>query len=143
MEVEVDAHGEHAASVSACAASQYGVRSDTIAAVHDLRTLRLAAGLTVRELAERAGTSHSTLVAYEQGRKVPRSDTRDRIIRAAGYVVPPPGPRRVVVNERGTARGVELADVLALADALLESPDRRQREPSPWHVPAFPERRGP
>jgi transcriptional regulator with XRE-family HTH domain len=91
-------------------------------AVTDLRALRIDAGLSVRELAARAGTSHPTLIAYEQGRKVPRADTRDRIIRAAGYVVAPVGPL--------------LADVLGLADVL---PSRRTEQ---LEAPVFPPRIG-
>lgn len=50
-----------------------------------LRRARLEAGLTLRALAERAKTSHATLAAYEAGRAVPRVDTLDRILRAAGF----------------------------------------------------------
>jgi transcriptional regulator with XRE-family HTH domain len=105
-------------------------------AVTDLRALRIDAGLSVRELAARAGTSHPTLIAYEQGRKVPRADTRDRIIRAAGYVVAPVGPLRRVVTDSGNAVAVELADVLGLADVL---PSRRTEQ---LEAPVFPPRIG-
>lgn len=109
----------------------------------DLRALRTAAGLTLRELAARAGTSHSTLVAYEQGRKVPRADTQDRLIRAAGFVVDQPGPRRVTVDERGTPRGEELVDVLQLAE-VLSSSSPTARPPAPMlKAPVFPDRLGP
>lgn len=81
----------------------------------DLRDLRLRAGLSARELAQRAGTSHSTILAYEAGGKIPRADTRDRIVRAAGYVVPAPIPRRHT-TAHGAATQVELMDVLRLAD---------------------------
>ena len=50
-----------------------------------LRRARAKAGLSLRGLAERAGTSHATLAAYEAGRVVPRVDTLDRILRAAGF----------------------------------------------------------
>ena len=49
-----------------------------------LRRARTGSHLTLRELASLAGTSHSTLSAYETGRKVPTVDTLDRIVRAAG-----------------------------------------------------------
>ncbi|HEX9892260.1 MAG TPA: helix-turn-helix transcriptional regulator [Actinomycetota bacterium] len=42
------------------------------------------AGLSQRELAERAGTSQPTIAAYEAGRKEPAFSTLVRIIRAAG-----------------------------------------------------------
>lgn len=41
--------------------------------------------LSLRALAERAGTSHSTLLAYESGRKAPTLATLRRILDAAGY----------------------------------------------------------
>lgn len=42
------------------------------------------AGLSQRELAERAGTSQPAIAAYEAGRKEPAFSTLVRIIRAAG-----------------------------------------------------------
>ena len=75
---------------------------------------RRMAGLTLRALAERAGTSHPTLVAYEQGRKVPNVVTLDRILRAAGYAADVTLSRRVDDGDRA-ARGRELIDVLELA----------------------------
>lgn len=45
------------------------------------------ARLTLRALASRAGTSHSTLSAYETGRKVPSLATLGRILDAAGYAL--------------------------------------------------------
>ena len=81
-----------------------------------LRTARRRAGLSARALAERAGTSHATLLAYESGRKVPRADTLLRIVRAAGFEahlelspLPDPDPTARV------AKGAELVDVLVLA----------------------------
>ena len=71
-------------------------------------------GLTLRALAERAGTSHSTLAAYEQGRKVPNVTTLDRVLRAAGYAADVTLSRRVDDGDR-TARGHELIEVLELA----------------------------
>ena len=46
---------------------------------------RAAAGLTLVDLAERAGTSHSTLSFYERGIKQPRLDTAERVLAAAGF----------------------------------------------------------
>lgn len=78
-----------------------------------LRAARRAAGLTLRALADRAGTSHPTLAAYESGTKVPRTDTFVRLLAAAG--------RDLVVAHRpydGTAadRDDELVQVLLLAE---------------------------
>jgi transcriptional regulator with XRE-family HTH domain len=75
---------------------------------------RRMAGLTLRALADRAGTSHSTLAAYEQGRKVPKVDTLDRILRAAGYAADVTLGRRIDDGDRA-ARGHELIEVLELA----------------------------
>jgi transcriptional regulator with XRE-family HTH domain len=49
-----------------------------------IKLARHDAGVSQRELARRAGTSQSTLSAYEGGRKSPTLDTLARIIRAAG-----------------------------------------------------------
>lgn len=107
--------------------------------------MRLEAGLTVRELARLAGTSHSTIVAYEQGRKIPRADTRDRLIEAAGFVVGGRGPRRVRHNAQGQPRDVELQEVIRMADAIQES--KRQHKPhlgpgARGRMPVFPPRLG-
>ena len=75
---------------------------------------RERSGLTLRALAQRAGTSHSTLAAYEHGRKVPTVATLDRILRAAGYAADVTLSRRVDDGDRA-ARGRELIDVLELA----------------------------
>ena len=81
-----------------------------------IRRARRKAGLSQRELAERAGTSHATLAAYETGAKVPRVDTLDRILRAAGY------EPEVVLSGRADAgreareaKGRELREALELA----------------------------
>jgi len=52
-----------------------------------LRDARRRSGLSLRVLARRAGTSHSTLAAYESGRVTPTVDTLDRIVRAAGFTI--------------------------------------------------------
>jgi transcriptional regulator with XRE-family HTH domain len=74
-----------------------------------LRDARHRAGLTLRELAARAGTSHSTLSAYEAGDKVPTVGTLERILRAAGFAVD------LTLVPRPTDRGRELEAVLELA----------------------------
>ena len=81
-----------------------------------LRRARARAGLSQRALAERAGTSHATLAAYEAGRIVPRVDTLDRILRAAGFatdidlVLRPDS-----TNAEREAKGEELRQALELA----------------------------
>ncbi|MEO5534142.1 MAG: helix-turn-helix domain-containing protein [Pseudolysinimonas sp.] len=48
----------------------------------DIRALRVAAGLTQAELAERAGTARPNIAAYESGAKTPSPEVRDRLIAA-------------------------------------------------------------
>lgn len=49
-----------------------------------LLAAREASGLSLRELAERAGLSHQTLVILEAGKTQPRVDTLAKIARALG-----------------------------------------------------------
>lgn len=44
----------------------------------------MRAGLSIRELARRAGTSHATLSRYEHGHVQPSLATIERIVRACG-----------------------------------------------------------
>ena len=79
-----------------------------------LHGARLRAGLSLRELARRAGTSHSTLLAYERGHKSPSVETFDRVLRAAGYAA----EIELTVAVGGPdaqARGHELVEALELA----------------------------
>ena len=76
-----------------------------------IRTARERSGLTLRALGERAGTSHSTLAAYESGRTVPNVNTLDRILAAAGFAADVTLEPRI---DRAN-RGKELAQVLELA----------------------------
>lgn len=82
-----------------------------------LRQARSSAGLTLRELGAAAGTSHSTLAAYESGSKTPNVATLQRVLNAAGFSADVElHPRR-----RGTdalPRGEELVAVLELAEAF-------------------------
>jgi transcriptional regulator with XRE-family HTH domain len=45
---------------------------------------RERAGLTLRELAERTGTSAAAICEYEAGRRIPRVDTLERILAGTG-----------------------------------------------------------
>ena len=85
-------------------------------AAQTIRTARRRAGLTLRDLAAKAGTSHSTIAAYESGSKVPTTATFERIVRAAGFAIDPALHRRAESN--GLSRGEELAAVLELAGAF-------------------------
>ncbi|NQY56599.1 MAG: helix-turn-helix transcriptional regulator [Ilumatobacteraceae bacterium] len=78
---------------------------------------RREAGLSLRELAGRAGTSHSAIAAYEQGRKDPTTDTYRRLLRSAGFAADTMLHKRIGRgDDERRARGRELIDVLELAD---------------------------
>ena len=85
---------------------------DAVAAT--LRAARARAGLTLRELAARAATSHSALAAYEQRRKSPTVATFMRIIDACGFATDFELSLRVRERD-GLPRGRELEDALNLA----------------------------
>ncbi len=95
-----------------------------------LRSARREARLTLRELADRAGTSHATLSAYEHAAKTPTIDTFARVLRAAGYVLDGTLTRRIEADPRtGLARGDELAAVLELAAQFPARHDAELRAP--------------
>jgi transcriptional regulator with XRE-family HTH domain len=98
-----------------------------------LRRARRRAGLSLRALATRAGTSHSTLAAYEGGRKVPTVDTLDRIVRAAGFDLDLELGHRIGGVDPAD-RGRELVDALELAARF---PARHDPELT---FPRFPDR---
>jgi transcriptional regulator with XRE-family HTH domain len=85
-----------------------------MSAATTLRDARRRAGLSLRALAQRAGTSHATLAAYESGAKTPRVDTLTRILRAAGFTLDLELSARIEEGDTA-ARGRELAEVLELA----------------------------
>ena len=64
-------------------ARSYDADSSTAAAL--LQLARLKAGLTQRELAERAGVPPTMISAYERGKRQPTLDTLFRLLRAAGF----------------------------------------------------------
>lgn len=98
-----------------------------------LASARQQAGLSLRELARRAGTSHPTLLAYETGRKSPSIAVFLRILNACGYAVDIELSPRVRWQD-GIPRGEELEAVLALA---AEFPARASRR---MDYPRFPAR---
>jgi transcriptional regulator with XRE-family HTH domain len=85
-----------------------------VTAAATIRTARHRAALSLRQLAARAGTSHSTLAAYESGRKVPSVETLERVLRAAGFVASLELSPAVGGADAGE-RGRELVEVLELA----------------------------
>ena len=72
--------------------------------------------MSLRQLAGRAGTSHSAVSAYETGRRSPTTDTVVRIVRAAGFALDITLCRRIYRDGRGGDRGEELEAVLLLAE---------------------------
>ena len=83
---------------------------------------RARSGLTQRELAARAATSAAAVCEYESGKRVPRVDTLERLLAAAGasldLLVRWPEPATIDVERNGRV----LADLLDLVDHL---PHRR------------------
>jgi transcriptional regulator with XRE-family HTH domain len=99
-------------------------------AARTLRRVRVEAGLSLRALAERAGTSHATLAAYEAGRVIPRVDTLDRILRAAGYATDIDVARRPdATDAQRRAKGDELKQALELAAMFPARHPPRLRSP--------------
>jgi len=94
----------------------------------ELRRARRRAGMSLRQLAGRAGTSHATLAAYESGRKVPSVETFDRILRASG-VDPVLELTPAVGGTDPADRGRELAEVLELAAQFPARHTKQLRAP--------------
>src|SRR5438132_3781047 len=97
-----------------------------------LREARRRSGLTIRQLAVRAGTSHSAVAAYESGSKAPNTDTFRRLLLATGFELES-RLRPVSPFEDRAKRGRELREVLDLADRLPS-------EHGPLNAPPFPSR---
>lgn len=93
-----------------------------------IHAARTRAGLTLRALAERAHTSHSTLAAYESGAKAPNAATLDRIIRAAGFRLEA-ALTPVADPDPTYSKGEELADALALAEQFPARHDQHLNAP--------------
>jgi transcriptional regulator with XRE-family HTH domain len=93
-----------------------------------VRTARERAGLSLRQLGRLAGTSHSTLSAYEAGDKAPSVATLIRIVRAAGFALDLELSPVAVVPDRA-ARGRELVEVLELADRFPARHEPRLDQP--------------
>jgi len=79
--------------------------------IDTLRIARRRRGVSLRQLAASAGTSHATLSAYESGRVAPTLGTFARVVGAAGFDADVTLAARV----SGVERGDELAQVLDLA----------------------------
>jgi|TARA_Y100000310_G_C20577328_1_gene761098 transcriptional regulator with XRE-family HTH domain len=81
-----------------------------------LRESRLRARLSLRELAVRADTSHSTIAAYERGSKAPGADVFLRLLNACGTDIGLASSPRLHFPGRKDERGRELQEVLNLAE---------------------------
>ena len=77
-----------------------------------LKHARQAAGLSQAALAAKAGTSRTTLSAYEHGRKSPTLETTARILRAAGFDLTITGRIIFRDNPIGRGRSVAVPDAL-------------------------------
>lgn len=99
-----------------------------------LRVAREQAGLTLRALAEAAGTSHSTVAAYEAGRVTPRVDTFERLLRACGKRIDVASAREPGRDPRRGPADQEFAQVLALVAATGETQREDYRA---WDAPIF------
>lgn len=93
-----------------------------------LRRARLDAGLSLRELAVRAGTSHATIATYEKGAKTPGAATFLRLLEACGYGVDI-GLEPRIRERDGLDRATELEQVLRLAEQFPVRAPRRMRHP--------------
>ncbi len=93
-----------------------------------IRSARARSGLSLRQLAARAGTSHSTLSAYESGAKEPGVATLARILRAAGFALDL-GLEPRIGGPDPEARGRELVEVLELAAMFPARHDQQLRAP--------------
>ena len=82
-----------------------------------LREARHRAGLTIREVARRAGTSHSAVAAYESGAKSPNTTTLARIVEACGFSLRPQLVALAPFEDR-RARAREIVRVLELAEVF-------------------------
>lgn len=92
---------------------------------------RARSGLTQRQLAERCQTSAAAICEYEAGRRVPRVDTLERIVAAAGarMAVDVRWPSPPVIDVEANGRVLE--DLLDLVDHLP------RRRPGPLTAPVL------
>ena len=90
-----------------------------------IKYVRRKAGLSARELARSVGSSHSTILAYEAGKKMPVTTTLMRLVHACGYSMDfSLSPR--LRGDEDNPKGAELQAVLDLA---AEFPARHSDTP--------------
>lgn len=85
-----------------------------------IRQAREVAGMTQGQLAAAAGTSQSTLAAYESSAKSPSVRTLDRIIRSAGQTL------EVSLRPAPAATGAELTRIRQRAQRIQEAARKRR-----------------
>lgn len=56
-----------------------------VSAASRINQARRAAGLSQRQLAERAGIPQSAIARMERGHQMPRADTLERLLKACGF----------------------------------------------------------
>jgi len=93
-----------------------------------IKEARERSGLSRRHLARLAGTSASTLGAYEAGRSVPSVKTLERILRSGGFALDVELRRDDVDEERRLSE--TLTAVLEVVDAFPRNPAGPLRFPS-------------
>jgi transcriptional regulator with XRE-family HTH domain len=93
-----------------------------------LQEARRRSGLSRRQLAQRGGTSASTLSAYESGASVPSVSTLARLLRAAGFEVEANLRPVPSTDER------ELTEKIEVLFSFVEALPRRRRAPLRYPV---------
>lgn len=86
-----------------------------------ISSARRRAGVTQRELADRAGTSPAAISLYESGQRIPRVDTLARLIAATGHSL------EMLVPDRPD---IDLLENAATLEAVLELADHLPRRSS-------------
>jgi transcriptional regulator with XRE-family HTH domain len=84
-----------------------------------LSTTRRRAGLSQRDLARRARTSAAAVCLYERGERVPRVDTLERLLAAAGAALSLDAHLAPAIDVRTLGR-----DLVAVLDLAVRLPQR-------------------
>jgi transcriptional regulator with XRE-family HTH domain len=96
-----------------------------------LSTVRRRAALSQRELARRARTSAAAICLYERGERVPRVDTLERLLAAAGAALSLDAHVAPAIDLEEQSR--DLVAVLDLADRLPQRHSPKLEYP-PFHT---------
>ena len=98
-----------------------------------IKQARRQAGLSLRQLSKRANTSHSTIAAYESGKKTPSAEVLLRLLDALDFDLVPTKTTRLTTKNL-EARAQEFEAVLDLADQFPA------RHSTSLNYPVFPNR---